>query len=281
MTSHNDYVLGTRDDEMARLSRQHDLWRDECENAWTFGDIRSGSRVLDIGCGPGVATVDLANIVGESGRVVGLELSPRYVEEAAKRLSQCNCKSSVHVHDLMKSPLPQELRGHFDFTWSRWVSMFVSRPELIVDVAHDALVTGGCAIFHEYVEYESYALHPNGKGVSAFVRSAVHSFAEFGGNVNIGRRLPTLLCEKGFSIQRLRSIGKALRPTDPLWHWPAGFIRTYAPTLVERGQLSSADAAAAICEVNDAEASNSHGRAGAFIMPPTLLEIVARKDGAL
>ena len=34
--------------------------------------VSTGSRVLDVGCGPGTDTIPLAQLVGETGRVVGV-----------------------------------------------------------------------------------------------------------------------------------------------------------------------------------------------------------------
>ncbi|OPZ03674.1 MAG: Demethylmenaquinone methyltransferase [candidate division BRC1 bacterium ADurb.BinA292] len=45
-----------------------------------------GERVLDVGVGPGLLALDLARLVGESGRLVGLDLAPAMVATAAARL---------------------------------------------------------------------------------------------------------------------------------------------------------------------------------------------------
>src|SRR5262245_37660573 len=73
------YLLGTKDDEIERLGLQHRVWRPQVLACWRRAGITTGSRVLDLGAGPGFATVDLAEIVGPSGRVVAYERSPRFV----------------------------------------------------------------------------------------------------------------------------------------------------------------------------------------------------------
>jgi ubiquinone/menaquinone biosynthesis C-methylase UbiE len=70
-----DYVLGTNDDELARLGLQHRVWRDTVLATWSAAGISVGSRVLDVGAGPGYATLDLAQTVGPTGKVVALERS--------------------------------------------------------------------------------------------------------------------------------------------------------------------------------------------------------------
>lgn len=276
--SEQEYVLGTHSAEMDRLFRQHALWRAECQRVWAASGVRAGSRVLDIGCGPGAAAVDLAQIAGASGRVVGIEVSEKYALHARSELARSGCPHDIHVMDLMTQALPREMHAQFEITWSRWVSMFVAHPERIVEVARDALVAGGRAIFHEYVNYETYALHPSGPGVRRYVAAAVASFATGGGDVNVGRRLPTMLAERGFKIESLRVIASAVRPGEPLWAWPAAFIRTYASSLVERGFLQRADADLALAELNTAESDAALGGRGCYMVPPTLIEIVAVRE---
>src|SRR5206468_3743802 len=55
-----DYVLGTHDEELERLGVQHRAWRPVVLDCWKKAGITAGSRVLDVGAGPGYATVDLA-----------------------------------------------------------------------------------------------------------------------------------------------------------------------------------------------------------------------------
>src|SRR5437899_9002239 len=81
-TAERDYVLGTHDEEIARLGLQHRVWRPHVLECWRRAGITLGSRVLDVGAGPGYATVDLAEIVGPSGRVLALERSSRFLAVA-------------------------------------------------------------------------------------------------------------------------------------------------------------------------------------------------------
>src|SRR3954471_3621912 len=65
-----DYVLGTHDDEVARLGLQHRVWRSVVTDCWMRVGITHGWRVIDVGSGPGYATADLAEIVGPTGTVL-------------------------------------------------------------------------------------------------------------------------------------------------------------------------------------------------------------------
>jgi len=59
-------------------------WRTAENSAgYLLGHLEAGQRLLDVGCGPGTLTVDLARRVGPGGEVIGVDLSEAVVAEAA------------------------------------------------------------------------------------------------------------------------------------------------------------------------------------------------------
>jgi cyclopropane fatty-acyl-phospholipid synthase-like methyltransferase len=96
MVSTKDYVLGTHDEEVERLGLQHRaflrIWflqhpppsthqtlRQRALDAWRSAGIGPGQTVLDVGGGAGYAALDLAELVGPSGRVVAIDKSERFL----------------------------------------------------------------------------------------------------------------------------------------------------------------------------------------------------------
>ena len=57
-------------------------------------DPRPGQKILDLGSGSGWTTALLANIVGEKGRVYGVELVPELVEYGKKNLAKYGFKNA-------------------------------------------------------------------------------------------------------------------------------------------------------------------------------------------
>src|SRR5206468_8251332 len=88
MKSERDYILGTHDEELERLGLQHRVWRPRALDAWRRAGITAGQTVLDVGCGPGYAALDLAEIVGPSGRVVALDRSRRFLDALERSRDQ-------------------------------------------------------------------------------------------------------------------------------------------------------------------------------------------------
>ncbi|MBA3961769.1 MAG: methyltransferase domain-containing protein [Chthoniobacterales bacterium] len=58
--------------------------------------LRAGDRVLDVGCGIGGSFLFLADAVGPSGEVLGVEISPATVAHAQRRI-ETNRWTNVHV----------------------------------------------------------------------------------------------------------------------------------------------------------------------------------------
>src|SRR6266568_4341129 len=165
-TTERDYVLGTHDEELERLGVQHRAWRPFVLECWKNAGITAGSRVLDVGAGPGYATVDLAEIVGPNGKVVAIERSSNFVN-AIQHAARSKSLSNIEVRelDLMSDDLPT---GPYDFSWCRWVLCFVSDPELLVKKIASVTRRGGRAIFHEYGHYTTWRFFPQRASLEEF-----------------------------------------------------------------------------------------------------------------
>jgi SAM-dependent methyltransferase len=160
VTAERSYFLGTHDEELERLGIQHRVWKPTVLECWRRAGIGPGSKVLDVGAGPGFAAADLAEIVGPGGRVVAVERSSRFVE-AGRRMLAGRGHANVEYHelDLMTDPLPA---GGMDASWCRWVACFVSSPALLLDKLAAVIRPGGVAIFHEYIHYDTLRIRPGG-----------------------------------------------------------------------------------------------------------------------
>jgi SAM-dependent methyltransferase len=270
MKPERDYVLGTHDEEIARLGLQHKVWRQAVLDCWIRAGIASGKRVLDVGAGPGYAAVDLAEIVGPKGEVVALERSGKFVASLQERISQ-HSLANVRIHelDLMTDKWPA---GDYDFSWCRWVLSFVQDQALLIEKLGRAMPTGGVSIFHEYAHYETWRFLPRLPMQEKFRGHVIATWRESGGEPDGGIRLPELLAINGFRILSARPLIFVLRPNEEMWHWPASFISVYLPRLQEMGRIDQAFAEALEAELAAAEqAPNS------LMITPLVLEIVARK----
>ncbi len=74
-------------------------------------DLKEGDRVLDVGCGPGGSFPYLVHAVGQSGQVVGVEISPVISINARRRIAN-NGWRNVQVIEADARTVP--LTGTFD-----------------------------------------------------------------------------------------------------------------------------------------------------------------------
>ncbi len=99
-----------------------------------------GDRVLDIGCGFGDATQQLALLVGQAGSALGVDVAPRFVEAAREEAAQAGvanvrfevCDVQVAVFD-----------DTFDYAFSRFGTMFFANPVPALRNVRRALAPGG------------------------------------------------------------------------------------------------------------------------------------------
>ncbi|HVL42732.1 MAG TPA: methyltransferase domain-containing protein [Brevundimonas sp.] len=271
MTEERDYLLGTHDAEVRRLGHQHRVWRPRVLDAWRRAGIKAGSTVIDAGAGPGWASLDLAEIVGESGRVIALERSKRFSDIMMSAAAQRGFDAVIapQVMDLVEDAVSFE---GVDAVWIRWVLAFVSQPAEVVAKLSRSLRKGGALVVHEYLNYESFSVVPEDGSITDFTRHVVDDWRSSGGEPNIGLKLPGLLLENGFRILHMTPLVDVVQPTSFIWQWPASWVRNYPQHLVDTGKVSQDWADRVVAALNAAEAD-----AAAIMVTPTVVEIIAEK----
>lgn len=270
MEQRGDYVLGTHDDEVLRLGLQHRVWREHVLAAWRRAGLREGWRVVDVGAGPGYATMDLAEIVGPTGSVFAAERSPRFIPviEAERRR-----RGFDHVvareTDVMESAPP----GACDLAWCRWVASFVASVPKLARWIHDALRPGGVAVFHEYADYASWRFAPARPRLAEFVAEVMASWRAAGGEPDVAPALIGSLRDTGFRLCSVRPLVFAARPGEQTWKWPAAFVATNAARLHELGRVSREWADSVVEELRLAEADPE-----SVMVTPLVLEVIAERS---
>jgi SAM-dependent methyltransferase len=79
--------------------------------------LPAGSRGLDVGCGIGLQAQLLADAVGESGRVVGLDVDPQILAHGSRLARDAGLSGRIEFVEGSMSALPLE-DDAFDWLWS-------------------------------------------------------------------------------------------------------------------------------------------------------------------
>ena len=267
---HREYALGANAAEIVRLGVQHRLWGAAAFAIWERANFRAGQAILDIGCGPGYTSFDLAGVVTSSGRVVAIDESALFIEHL-KRRQQLTGDTTIdaRVGDVQKLELEA---GSFDGAYQRWVLCFVRDPEAVVRGVAHALKRGGAFAVQDYVHYEGILLSPPSEPFQRFIRVVAEAWRDHGGDTEVGMRLPALLAKHGLTPVEISPVHRIARPHSQLWTWPTIFIDTYGPRLVEEGRLTPAEHRALV-----ADWKTHTGDPNAFFISPPMVDIIAVK----
>jgi arsenite methyltransferase len=115
--------------------------------------LKKGMNILDLGCGTGWGTIDIASKLEGTGRVVGLDLSEKMIERAKQKLARfthCNVEfrvgsgSSINYENYFDYVLSTNAFHHFDNKeeiFSRvWKSLKDGGTFILQDICDDYLL---------------------------------------------------------------------------------------------------------------------------------------------
>jgi SAM-dependent methyltransferase len=265
-----EYVLGTHDAELERLGLQHRAWRPRALAAWAAAGIASGQTVLDVGCGPGYAALDLAELVGPHGRVVAIDKSERFLSALDAMRSERGLNNiDTYKADLDAGEFP-ELTA--DRAWCRWVLCFTQKPRDLLARLAAALEPQGVLVLHEYFDYSTWKAAPPCPELEEFVTAVMASWRDTGGEPNVALTLPSWLEAAGFEIKSLRPIVDIVQKGDMRWAWLRAFIEVGRRRLVDLGYLSESRSESIWHEFTELEA-----RSGTWMTTPGVLEIIGAR----
>lgn len=237
-----EYVLGTNDEELVRLGFQHRVWGEYAYAIWERAGFAPGQTILDVGCGPGFAALDLARLVGSTGRVIAVDESARFLEHLNGQLrAQGVGNVETVLADVQSLGLPAE---SVDGAYARWVLCFVRDPQAVVAAVAAALRSGGVFAVQDYFNYRAVTLAPRSTIFAKVIDAVEQSWRRPGGDPDIVARLPAIMRGCGLELREIRPIARTARPGSALWNWPTTFFRTYVPALVGMGLLTAADQSA-------------------------------------
>ena len=102
--------------------------------------VKPGQRVLDVGCGFGDTTIEIARRVGPAGTATGIDAADRFIEQATREARSLGVDNSHFASGDVQSA---ELGGPYDRAFSRFGTMFFASPVAALRNVRRALVPGG------------------------------------------------------------------------------------------------------------------------------------------
>jgi SAM-dependent methyltransferase len=140
-TGHSSpYLLGSSDEEHERLVRQAELFEPFTRRLFRNAGIGLGQRVLDIGCGLGDVSMLVAQLVGPTGVVVGVDNDVNIVAKAKTRAAEAGLRNVSFMESEVGRIAGTE---PFDAIVGRLILEFVPNPRAVVSSLTGQIRAGG------------------------------------------------------------------------------------------------------------------------------------------
>jgi SAM-dependent methyltransferase len=182
--------------------------------------VDRGARCLDLGCGGGDVTVELAR-QAPAGFVVGADVDEAKLELAAAEAERAGIRNiAFRVEDVREPPSDDE---QFDVAYARFLLTHLPDPRAALDNITARLAPGGVLVVED-IDFSGHFCHPDSAAFWRYVELYTQAVQAGGCDPNIGPRLPGLLAASG-----LGEIGMNVVQ-------PAGFtgeVKSIAPITLE------------------------------------------------
>lgn len=158
-------------------------------------ELRCGLTCLDIGCGGGDATLELARRVAPDGKVVGVDIDEQKLQLArveATKQGVGNVEYRVcDIREVSGAPT-------FDVVYARFLLTHLSDPASAVNAFYRHVRPGG-VVAVEDIDFSGHFTHPESKAFRRYHELYCATVIRRNGDPNIGPRLPGLLKQCGFN----------------------------------------------------------------------------------
>jgi SAM-dependent methyltransferase len=167
--------------------------------------VSSDARCLDVGCGGGDVTVELARLAPD-GLVVGLDVDETKLALARGDALQSGARNIEFRSANVLEPIPGDDR--FDVVYARFILSHVPDPAALVANLRTRLAPGGVMILED-VDSSGTFCHPPSEAYRRFVELYIAVVRHRGADPNIGPRLPGLLSDAGLADVEMRVVQPA------------------------------------------------------------------------
>ena len=174
-------------------------WR---ETSRLFDEIgvSEGMDCLDVGCGGGAVTLELARIVAPGGRAVGIDMDELKLELARADAVENDVRNiafrSVDVNDWAE---PES----YDLVYTRFLLEHLSRPLGLLERMWAAVRPGG-TLAVEDADFDGLHSDPPNEGFEFWRRINPAVLESHGGDPRIGRKLHRYFLEAGIGNPKVR-----------------------------------------------------------------------------
>ena len=141
------YVLATGAAAVRRLHVLHNIYSPAGRRVLLQAGLKEGMRVADFGCGVGVVTQMLAEIVGSSGSVTGIDVNREQLRQASELCARKGLTNTSFVEaSACDTGLP---RNFFDLVYCRFLLLHLPDPASCLREMRNVLRPGGIIVVED------------------------------------------------------------------------------------------------------------------------------------
>jgi SAM-dependent methyltransferase len=260
------YSLGSDPQELERLDRQAAAIARPTELILRAAGIGPGMRVLDLGTGLGHVALQVAELVGPEGSVVGVDQAPDAIQVARSR-------AAPNVRFELADAFEYRDEQPFDAIVSRLLLFHVPDPVELVRRQVRALRAGGLLLAIDF-NVGGAGSAPGVELVDRALGWIDAGFRSAGANPRVGARLGPILRDAGLDGIETVGVQGYFAPGDPAGPgMVAGVVRTLAPQIIAAGVATAQEIG-----LDDLQQRLDAAlrEADAVLMPPTVAAAWAR-----
>jgi ubiquinone/menaquinone biosynthesis C-methylase UbiE len=213
--------------------RQAEFLKPMTRRVFEDAGIERGMRVLDLGSGPGDVCLLLAEMVGSTGNVIGLEQDADVVHFAQERATAAGLRNITFVHSEFSLYVPE---APLDAVVGRSVLLYQKDPVAALATVVKHLRPGGIVAF-----MEPWLALPQGPDnpVLRVLTCIVETLRRSGTHIDLGPRLHKVFASAGLPQPKMRfEAVMDARDKSPLYQLVADSFVSLLPKAVEYGIAS-------------------------------------------
>ena len=223
-----EYALGHSSRELDRLSFQGSVFAPFTLQLFTQAGLKPGMRVLDVGSGSGDVSFLAADLVGESGHVLGVDRSAAAVERARSRAIHRNYPNVTFA---LGDPAAMVFDRPFDAIVGRFVLMYQDDPASSLKKITKHLRSDGVVVFQE-LDSSACRSRP---AVSTFDEAAQwlgEALRRSGARPELGLEMHSLFLDSGLPAPHMRVDAVVSGAAEsPVYMLLAEAVRSLVPAL--------------------------------------------------